>query len=173
MHEKRVSVRFICSRSIAQEITRHRVASVTMESQRYCGYHKNKFNGEIVFIIPEWIKNLRKHIANTIDSLTGASNLYLLSKDLPDAVIEMTAMDRAVSCWYDSMKRSEEDYMFLITDQELKPEEARSVLPNDCKTELVVTMSKSDWKHFFELRCSPAAHPDIRVLADKLSKEIA
>lgn len=172
MHEKRVSVRFTCSRSIAQEITRHRVASVTMESQRYCGYHKNKFNGEIVFIIPEWIKNLRKEIANTIDSLTGASNLYLLSKDLPDAVVEMTAMDRAVSCWYDSMKRSEDDYMFLITDQELKPEEARSVLPNDCKTELVVTMSESQWKHFFELRCSPAAHPDIRELANKLKLEL-
>ena len=137
-----------------------------MESQRYCGYHKNKFNGEIIFIIPEWIKNLRKQIANTVDSLTGASNLYLLSKDLPDAVVEMTAMDRAVSCWYNSMKHSEEDYMFLITDQELKPEEARSVLPNDCKTELVVTMSESQWKHFFELRCSPAAHPDIRELAN-------
>ena len=172
MHEKRVSVRFTCSRSIAQEITRHRVASVTMESQRYCGYHKNKFNGEIVFIIPEWIKNLRKEIANTIDSLTGASNLYLLSKDLPDAVVEMTTLDRAVSCWYDSMKRSEEDYMFLITDQELKPEEARSVLPNDCKTELVITMSESQWKHFFELRCSPAAHPDIRELANKLKLEL-
>jgi thymidylate synthase (FAD) len=66
------------------------------------------------------------------------------------------------------MKRSEEDYMFLITDQELKPEEARSVLPNDCKTELVVTMFESDWQHFFELRCSPAAHPDIRELANKL-----
>lgn len=70
------------------------------------------------------------------------------------------------------MKRSEEDYMFLITDQELKPEEARSVLPNDCKTELVVTMSESDWKNFFELRCSPAAHPDIRELANKLKLEL-
>ena len=63
--------------------------------------------------------------------------------------------------------------MFLIADQELKPEEARSVLQNDCKTELVVTMSESQWQHFFELRCSLAAHPDIRVLADKLNKEIA
>lgn len=97
-HKKRISVRFITSRSIAQEIIRHRVASVTMESQRYCGYHKNKFNGEIVFIIPEWIKNLRKQIANTTDSLTKASNLYLLSKALPDAIVEMTTLDRAVAC---------------------------------------------------------------------------
>ena len=63
--------------------------------------------------------------------------------------------------------------MFLIADQELKPEEARSILPNDCKTEIVVTGFESDWKHFFRLRLSPTAHPDIRVLADKLNKEIA
>lgn len=146
--------------------------SFSQESQRYCGYNKSKFNGEIVFIIPEWIKKLRREIANTVDSLTGASNLYLLSKDLPDAVVEMTALDRAVSCWYDSMKRSEDDYMFLITDQELKPEEARSVLPNDCATEIMVTGFESDWKHFFELRCSPAAHPNIRELANKLKLEL-
>lgn len=63
--------------------------------------------------------------------------------------------------------------MFLIADQELKPEEARSILPNDCKTEIVVTGFESDWKHFFSLRLSPAAHPDIRVLADKLNKEMS
>ena len=172
-HEKRISVRFITSRSISLEIVRHRTMSFSQQSQRYCGYNKSKFNGEISFIIPEWIKKLRREIANTIDSLTGASNLYLLSKDLPDAVVEMTALDRAVSCWYDSMKRDEDDYMFLVTDQELKPEEARSVLPNDCATEIMVTGFESDWEHFFELRCSPAAHPDIRVLADKLNKEMA
>lgn len=172
-HEKRISVRFITSRSISLEIVRHRTMSFSQQSQRYCGYNKSKFNGEIVFIIPEWIKKLRGEIANTVDSLTGASNLYLLSKDLPDAVVEMTTLDRAVSCWYDSMKRSEDDYMFLITDQELKPEEARSVLPNDCATEIMVTGFESDWKHFFELRCSPAAHPDIRELSEKLSKEMA
>ena len=146
--------------------------SFSQTSQRYINYSK-KYDGEIPFIIPEWIKNLRKQIANTVDSLTGASNLYLLSKDMSDAVVELTALDRAVSCWYDSMKRDEDDYMFLVTDQELKPEEARSVLPNDCATEIMVTGFESDWKHFFELRCSPAAHPDIRVLADKLNKEIA
>ena len=52
-HEKRITAKFICSRSIAQEITRHRVFSFLMESQRYVGYNKDKFGGEIVYIIPE------------------------------------------------------------------------------------------------------------------------
>lgn len=52
-HEKRISVKFICSRSIAQEITRHRVFSFLMESQRYVAYNKDKFGGEITYIIPD------------------------------------------------------------------------------------------------------------------------
>lgn len=97
-HEKRISVRFITSRSISLEIVRHRTMSFSQQSQRYCGYNKSKFNGEIVFIIPEWIKKLRREIANTVDSLTGASNLYLLASDLPDAVRLLTVEDRAVNC---------------------------------------------------------------------------
>lgn len=157
MHERRIAVRFICSRSIAQEITRHRVASVTMESQRYCGYHKNKFNGEIVFIVPEWVKLRTKDIehAPTIQS----------------AVERSTHRDKSVLGWHSAMLMAENYYMGLI-EKKLKPEEARSVLPNDCKTELVVTMSESQWKHFFELRCSPTAHPDIRELANKLKLEL-
>ena len=55
-HEKRITVKFICSRSIAQEITRHRVFSFLMESQRYVSYNKEKFGNGITIIIPEWIK---------------------------------------------------------------------------------------------------------------------
>lgn len=52
-HEKRVTAKFICSRSIAQEITRHRVFSFLMESQRYISYNKEKFGNCITIIIPE------------------------------------------------------------------------------------------------------------------------
>lgn len=55
-HEKRITVKFICSRSIAQEITRHRVFSFLMESQRYVAYNKDKFGGQITYVIPDWVK---------------------------------------------------------------------------------------------------------------------
>ena len=45
---------------------------------------------------------------------------------------------------------------------------ARMILPNATKTELVMTGFASDWEHFLELRCSQAAHPDARYLANKL-----
>lgn len=173
LHERRFTFRVICSRSISHEWVRSRTLSYSQESQRYCAYNKDKFNGELTFIIPQWVKNLRKYIANCTDSATGASQLYLLTMDIDKAIYELCTLDRAINCWYDSLEKCEKDYMFLITDQELKPEEARSILPNDCKTELVVTGFESDWSHFLSLRMSQAAHPDIRVLAEKLSKELS
>ena len=44
-------------------------------------------------------------------------------------------------------------------------QEARAVLPNSLKTEIIVTMDIRDWRHFFKLRCSRAAHPQMREVA--------
>ena len=61
-----------------------------------------------------------------------------------------------------------ETYYFYLLEDGAKPQEARGVLPNATKTELVMTGFESDWEGFFKLRCSGAAHPDARKLADKL-----
>ena len=45
------------------------------------------------------------------------------------------------------------------------PQEARSVLPNSLKTEVVMTANIREWRHFLKLRCSPAAHPQMREVA--------
>lgn len=65
-----------------------------------------------------------------------------------------------------------ETYYFYLLEDGAKPQEARGVLPNATKTELVMTGFESDWEHFFELRCSGAAHPDAKKLADELCKLI-
>lgn len=44
------------------------------------------------------------------------------------------------------------------------PQEARSVLPNSLKTEIVVTANLREWREIFRQRCSPAAHPQMREL---------
>lgn len=173
-HEKRVTARFICSRSVAQEITRHRKFSFLMESQRYVAYNKDKFGGEITYIIPEWVKSKIYEYADSIEPMTGYSRSYILDEPtIPDIVrIHMLALSRAVNCWWESLKKAESDYMYLLTDEcKLKAEEARGVLPNDCKTELVMTGFIPDWKHFFDLRSKGTTgkpHPDIKVLADDL-----
>ena len=43
-----------------------------------------------------------------------------------------------------------------------KPEQARAILPNSLKTEIVVTMNLRQWRHFFKLRTAPPAHPQMR-----------
>lgn len=65
-----------------------------------------------------------------------------------------------------------ENLYFSLLDQGRYPQEVRCVLPNMLKTELVMTGFRSDWNHFFELRCSTAAHPDAKKLADELKETI-
>lgn len=166
-HEKRITVKFICSRSIAQEITRHRVFSFLMESQRYVAYNRNKFGGEITIIIPEWIKT----IINDIASYDRNDDLAQMSyaEALKDK--RVLPCNEAVFHWYASNKASEINYKLLTDKLGIKAEEARSVLTNDCKTELVMTGFVSDWEHFFDLRSRGTTgkpHPDMKILSDNL-----
>lgn len=170
-HEKRVTAKLICSRGVSHEAVRHRTMSFCQESQRYCNYSIDKHNNEVTFVVPEWVKDRTFYVADCTDSLTGTSNSYILDEPtLIDTIrIHMLALDRATCCWYENLKKCENDYLYLLTDEcGLKPQEARGVLPNDCKTEIIITGFVSDWEHFFELRSSKAAHPDIRVLSDAL-----
>ena len=133
-HERRVIVKFICSRSTSHQIVRHRSMSFAQESQRYCNYSLDKFNNEITFIAPAWYKEEIHHK------------------------------------FLNSLHRSEMDYFDLINSG-LKPQEARAVLPNSCKTELIVTGFISDWKALFDLRCETGADPDIKEIMIPLKEE--
>ena len=77
--------------------------------------------------------------------------------------VELDPASKAYQYWFDGMLEIEKTYMKLIELGE-KPETARAVLPCCLKTELVVTANLREWRHIFDLRCSPAAHPDVRVL---------
>lgn len=72
--------------------------------------------------------------------------------------------------WLVACEAAEGDYFEMINEG-ATPQEARSVLPNSLKTEVVVTMNLDGWRHFFMLRCSSAAHPDMKEVAD-MAKEM-
>ena len=72
--------------------------------------------------------------------------------------------------WKSSCEEAEDNY-FALLDHGCTPQEARSVLPNSLKTEIIVTMNLDGWKHFFDLRCAAGAHPDMRELAT-MAKDI-
>ena len=147
-HEKRTTVKFICDRGVSHEFVRHRVFSFAQESTRYCNYTKDKFNNELTFIIPCWIKDLKEGSYYAYCEYHHAEN---------DPCKE----------WFDVCMNAEHVYTELI-EKGWKPQEARTILPNSLKTELIMTGFNSDWQHFFELRCAPNAHPQAKELADML-----
>ena len=147
-HARRTTVKFICDRGVSHEFVRHRVFSFAQESTRYCNYTKDKFNNELTFIIPCWIKDLKE------------GNYYAYCE-------YHHSKHDASKRWFDSCMSAEFVYTNLI-EEGWKPQEARAVLPNSLKTELIMTGFDSDWQHFFELRCAPNAHPQAKELADML-----
>ena len=161
-HEKRVSVRIICSRAVSHEAVRHRTMSFCQTSQRYVNYTLDKFGNEITFIIPEWIYDIQ------LEEASYNNHDYLMELGGEELIDELAKINESVCVWENQLKNAEACYMYLINDtkgSKLKPQEARGVLPNDCMTELIITGDMTAWKHFFDLRCARAAHPDIRKIA--------
>jgi thymidylate synthase (FAD) len=143
-HEK-VTVRVICDRGISHEIVRHRIASYSQESTRYCNYSKDKFGNEISVIKP-----------------------FFWNKDTNDN-------DHKYEIWKSAMENAEKSYFQLLAAG-VSPQEARSVLPNSLKTEIVMTMNLREWRYFFKLRTSSAAHPQMleitRPMLDEFKEQI-
>ena len=75
--------------------------------------------------------------------------------------------DSPYRIWKRSCKNAEVAYFDLLNEG-CSPQEARSVLPNSLKTEVVMTADLREWRHFLKLRCAPAAHPDMRIVANML-----
>lgn len=135
-----LTVRIICDRGVSHEIVRHRLASYTQESTRYCNYTEGKFGNEITVIQPSFWDTTSE----------DGSKKYLI--------------------WRQTLEVIEKAYCRLI-ELGATPQEARSVLPNSLKTEIVMTMNLREWRHFFSLRVANAAHPQMREIALPLLKE--
>jgi thymidylate synthase (FAD) len=128
-----ISVRVICDRGVTHEIVRHRLASYSQESTRYCNYSKEKFGNEIVVIKPPfWEEGTEKY-----------------------------------QQWKLAMYKCEQVYMDLIV-LGASAQEARTVLPNSLKTEIVMSMNLREWRHFFKLRAigvTGKPHPQMSEVA--------
>jgi len=75
------------------------------------------------------------------------------------------------SLWLRAMEQAEQAYLQLL-DLGASPQEARSVLPNSLKTEVVMSCNLREWRHVLRLRCSQKAHPQIREVMLGLLKEM-
>lgn len=123
------TMRFICDRGVTHEIVRHRLASYSQESTRYCNYGKIG----VRFMVP--------------------SDFELEGWDI------------------DFLNMVEAHYnKCLVVGR--SPQQARYFLPNGLKTEIVMTANFREWRHFFKLRTSSAAHPDMRLVAKMAYKQL-
>ena len=120
------SVRMITNRGVTHELVRHRLASFSQESTRYCNYGGK----DMEFIKPVWFTDIEYY-----------SNSVFIT----------------------ACEQGEEHYNRLLNCG-WTPQQAREVLPNALKTEIVMTANLREWMHVFKLRCSKKAHPQIRAL---------
>lgn len=90
--------------------------------------------------------------------------------DTPMGIFPFTEVDQSTLFFIAGLSEAEVRY-FELLHSEWTPQQARSVLPNSLKTELVMTGTLEQWKRFFKLRCDAAAHPQARELAIPLKEE--
>lgn len=157
-----VTVKFTTSIGITREIIRCRIASFANESTRYCDYSKDKFNNEITFIIPSYL------------DIPEGNYSYWDGDwvDIDKMKIQLPADNEdAVSAWLFNLNHAETTYRAL-KNKGWKAEQAREVLPMCTKSEINMKANLREWRHFFKLRCSKYAHPDMRALALDLLKQM-
>jgi thymidylate synthase (FAD) len=162
-----ISVRFIIDRGVSHELVRHRLCAFSQESTRYCNYSNEKYGDDITFIIPSWL-NLEEGIykQGVVSNWEGefisiVKNGYHFTSD------------NITSLWMESLIHSEESYKALILEGWV-PQQARSVLPNSLKTEIVTTCNLREWRHIFGMRAVGVAgkpHPQMLEVMIPLLEE--
>ena len=78
---------------------------------------------------------------------------------------------RGWELWVLACEQAEKAYFDLL-NWGCSPQEARAVLPNSLKTEVVMTANLREWRHFFKLRTAPAAHPQMREVTIPLLRRM-
>ena len=136
----RASYRVVCDRGVTHEIVRHRLFSYAQESTRYCNY-----KGGVTFIIPPWVNNV------------ALGEMKLIPHSELGEIIES-----ADDAWLWHLQHAENTYCGMLKEG-WSPQQARSVLPNSLKTEIVITGNLREWMHFFSLRCTPSGIPEEKL----------
>ena len=159
-HAKRICLKFITSIGVSREFNRHRTASIAEQSTRYCNYSKEKFGGEVTFVMPSWL-NFKE----------GSYNQSDYDKDF-------YTNDSPEYSYMIHLLTAEATYLKLINDG-WQPQQARETLPLATATEVVYTAFEDDWEHFFDLRyrgTTGLPHPNAKQVAtmahDLIIKEL-
>jgi thymidylate synthase (FAD) len=140
--------KIVTDRGVTHELVRHRIASFSQESTRYCNYDQARFGRELTFIEPPGLRDLNQE---------GE---------------EATMADGDLGAWAGVMEGAEHIYHEMIS-RGVAPQIARSVLPNSLKSEIGMTCNAREWRHFLKLRLSPKAHPQMIEIAKMIQRHLS
>lgn len=110
-------------------------------------------------------------VRHRLASYSQESQRYVRYNDDIEFINPHMPNAKAHEAWQELCERAEETYKELLS-YGVQPEQARSVLPNSTKTEIVMTANLREWRHFLKLRTAKAAHPQMRELTVPLLKEL-
>lgn len=150
-----ISVNYITDRGVSHEIVRSRPCSYAQESTRYCNYSKKGYK----MIIPNWIDEKDQKILLNNDSLVYMND-------------ENVILNQDTKIYLESIIKSLDSYDILTKTLSWSPQQARHILPNGIKTEIIQTARLIEWKHFFNLRCQNDVHPQMRELTIPLLHDV-
>lgn len=156
-HEKRYTMKFTTDRGVSHELVRHRVFSFAQESTRYCNYSKDKFGGEISYIMPSWFPEANMQQQEAFMQIMKATEDYYMA---------------LLGQWDE--RKPDARFKTGFKGNPLTPQQARQVLPNALKTEICMTGFACHWRFFFDLRYfgkTGKPHPDMELLASKARSE--
>ena len=169
-HYKRTTYRITTSRAVSHELVRHRVFSFAQESTRYCNYAGQKFDGQLTFIKPSYIK----HPFGDVECKYEDGTWRCMPIDRPDEVFNTGICgdkDTASNLFLWGLQNDETYYLRLINEFNVKPEDARMILPNSLKTEVIMTGFNDDWDRFLQLRyfeSTGKVSPDMKEIAERI-----
>ena len=160
-------VKFTVDRGFSHELVRHRLASFTQSSTRFCNYSQDRFGNEITVIEPVFFRDIPDY----------KKDLLLLDHDTVASIpegMEVTDHDKAYVNWRHTCSLAEAGY-FKLLDLGLKPEEARTVLPNSLKTDVIMTTNLREMRHILDLRAAGSTgkpHPQMLEIMVPLLNEL-
>ena len=137
-----ITATFRIDRGVTHEAVRHRLFAFTQESTRFVRY---KGTG----------------------TATGTGNMEFVQ---PEGIDASSGSSGSIVAWQTAMEFAEKSYLVLL-EQGLRPQEARSVLPNSLAATIAVTGNLRNWRHFFLMRTSRETHPDFRRITIPMLKE--
>lgn len=150
-----ITIKAVMDIGAYKDLTRHRHASFSIESTRFCNYSRGKFGKELKFIDP---CNIKKY-DDTIRDVSFTEPFYTNEYKL----------------WYNTMSFIEKQYL-KMSSLGMKPDQLRLILPHSTAAEVCMTANLREWRHILKLRTAKAAHPSVRqimlIILNKFKEEI-